>query len=336
MATTTHTGVAIAQTFRVARAMKTSRVGVFFTALDTTGDVTFLLCDTLNGKPNQRAVLSKVTVAGADLKSGGQETAATLPPASLEAGKLYGLILIAAGGHRLATAPTGYTEGTLFYGQDQDWVSPLIGKDLKIKLYADKFTQTRTEVTLQTISLAGGIDSVEMEFDVDEPDGTEVYLEGLISGVWKSLKDPESLASRPDTIGLRMVFLGTSDLQASVKTGNGLIRARRALLTLQHRSIARTLLTPKQNFVVDVWLDNYDPTDDGQDLSISLKHGTGFATTSTGTAGQVLEDTAGTKRARFAFNAAAPISTYKVDIAGARDADTPPYLILEATSVAVS
>lgn len=133
-----------------------------------------------------------------------------------------------------------------------------------------------------------------------------------------------------------MVFLGTSDLQPSVKLGNGLVNVRRAGLTLSHLSTARTLLAAKQNYVVDLWLDNYDPTDPDQDLAVSLKHGVSFATTTTGTAGQILDDTGGTKRARFAFDAGAAISTYKIEITGARTADTPPYLVLERTDVAVS
>lgn len=336
MATVTHTGVAIAQTFRVARAMKISRIGFFLTQIDTSGDVTVLLCETKNAKPDQSNVISKVTIPYADLKTGGLETTATLPPGSFEAGKLYGFILITTGNHRIQTAPTGFTEGTLFYGQDQDWVSPTTGRDLKIKLYADKFTRTRTEVSFGTITLAGGIDSLEYQIDVDEPEGTEFYLEGRIAGVWRDLKDPNALASKPDTIELRGIFIGTSSLQAAIKLGNNVIRVRRAGTTLHHLSTQRTLPAAKQNFVIDLWLDNYDPTDPGQDLDVSLKHGVGFGTTTVGSAGQVLDDTAGTKRARFAFAVGSNISNYKIDIAGARDADVPPYLILERVDVAVS
>ncbi|MCO5153384.1 MULTISPECIES: hypothetical protein [unclassified Shinella] len=336
MPTVTHTGVAIAQTFRTARAMKISRVGFFLTQLDTSGDVTVLLCETKNAKPDQSRIISKVTVPYADLKTGGLETTANLPPGSFEAGKLYGFILITTGNHRIQTAPVGYTEGTLFYGQDQDWVSPTAGRDLKIKLYADKFTRTRTEVSFGTITLAGGIDSIDYNIPVDEPDGTAFYLEGRIAGVWRDLKEPDVLASRPDTIELRGVFIGTSSLQAAIKLGNGVITARRAGLTLHHLSTARTLAVGKQNFVVDLWLDNYDQTDPGQDLDITLKHGVGYGTSTVGTAGQVSEDTADTKRARFAFAVGSNITSYKIDIAGARDADVPPYLILERVDVAVS
>ncbi|WP_439616669.1 hypothetical protein [Shinella sp.] len=336
MATVTHTGVAIAQTFRTARAMKISRVGFFLTQLDTSGDVTILLCETNNAKPDQRKVISKVTVPYADLKTGGLETTANLPPGSFEAGKLYSFILITGGNHRIQTAPVGFTEGTLFYGQDQDWVSPTTGRDLKIKLYADKFTRTRTEVSMGTITLAGGIDALEYDIQADEPDGTGFYLEGRIAGVWRDLKEPDVLASRPDTIELRGVFIGTSSLQAAIKLGNNVITVRRAGLALHHLSTARTLGSAKQNFIVDLWLDNYDPTDPDQDLEVKLKHGGSFASTTTGTAGQVLDDTAGTKRARFAFAVGSNISTYKIDITGARTEDVPPYLVLERVDVAVS
>lgn len=336
MSTVTHTGVAIAQTFRTARAMKISRVGFFLTQLDTSGDVTVLLTETLNGKPDQSRVLTKVTINYADLKTGGIETPANLPPASFEAGKLYGFILITTGNHRIQTAPVGYTEGTLFYGQDQDWVSPTTGRDLKIKLYADKFTRTRTEVAFGTITLAGGIDALEYNIDSDIPDGTAFYLEGRIAGVWRDLKEPDVLASKPDTIELRGVFIGTSSLQAAIKLGNNVITVRRAGTTLHHLSTARTLLAGKQDFIVDLWLDNYDPDDDGQELVVKLKHGVSFGSSTTGSAGQVLEDTAGTKRARFSFDVGSEITTYKIDISGERDADVPPYLILERVDVAVS
>lgn len=336
MSTVTHTGVAIAQTFRVARAMKISRVGFFLTQLDTSGDVTVLLTETLNAKPDQSKVLSKVTIAYADLKTGGTETPASLPPASFEAGKLYGFILITTGNHRIQTAPVGFTEGTLFYGQDQDWISPVTGRDLKIKLYADKFTRTRTEVSFGTITLAGGIDALEYDIETDEPEGTDFYLEGRISGVWRDLKDPDSLASKPDTIELRGVFIGTSSLQASIKLGNDVITVRRAGTTLHHLSTERTLSAGKQNFVVDLWVDNYDETDAGQELDVTLKHGVGFGTSTVGTAGSVSADSGDTKRARFAFAVGSNITNYKIDIAGARDADVPPYLILERVDVAVS
>jgi hypothetical protein len=336
VAPVTHNGVAIAQTFRVARGLKASKLGFFLTQIDSSGDVTVLLCRTHNGKPDQNAVLSKVTVAYADLKSAGQETVANIIPAALEAGTLYSMILVTTGNHRVQTGAPGYTEGQFFSGQDNDWISTDASRDVKIKVYADKFERTRTEVSLQTITLSGGITSIATVVDIDEPDGTEAYLEGKIAGVWKSLKEPDALASAPDTIELRLVLLGTSDLQPSVKLGNNLITVRRAGTTLDHLSTARTLLSGKQNFVVDLWLDNYDPEDADQDLVVRLMHGASFATATTGTAGQVDEDSMGTKRARFAFNVGAPITTYKIAIDGERGAAVPPYNIIERVDVAVS
>lgn len=336
----THTGVQISQTVLAPRSFNCSQIGFFCEQLDTSGDVTVLLCETKDGKPNLAATLAKVTVAYADLKSGGLEATATIKPALVEAGKLYAIVLITQGGHKIVIAGAGYTEGQFYYGQDGDWVTTDATKDLKLKLYANKFNRTRTEVALGTVTLAGGIDSFAWNASVLIPDGTDFFIEAKVAGIWHSLDDFGFLDNRPDTLELRAVFLGTSDLQPSVELGADKITLRRMEDTLDHLSIVRTLASAKQDFVVDLILYNYDEDSPAQDLTVTLKSGGGYATSTAATSATVVQDTLYTKRVRFTFHTAAAVSSYKIAIHGERDIDldseVPPFTVIERIDAAIN
>ncbi|PZP64495.1 MAG: hypothetical protein DI604_26880 [Delftia acidovorans] len=336
----THTGVQISQTVLAPRSFNCSQIGFFIEQLDASGDVTVILCETKDGKPNLAAALAKVTVAYADLKSGGLETVATIKPALVEAGKLYGIVLITQGGHKIIMGGAGYTEGQFYYGQDGDWVTTDATRDLKLKLYANKFNRTRTEVALGTVTLAGGIDSFAWKASVLIPDGTDFFVEAKVAGVWHALDDFGFLDNRPDTLELRGVFLGTSDLQPSVELGADKITLRRMEDTLDHLSTVRTLAAAKQNFVVDLILHNYDEDSAAQDLEVTLKSGAGYATSTTASSVTVVPDTLYTKRVRFTFHTASAVTSYKIAIHGERDtdldADVPPFTVTERIDAAIT
>ncbi|GHA13333.1 hypothetical protein GCM10007989_04910 [Devosia pacifica] len=332
---TTHTGAQLSQTVLAPRTFVMSQLGFFLAELDASGDVTVLVTKTKDGKPDLDAVINRVTVARANLIGGG-ETVAAIQPTLLEAGQLYAFVFITQGGHKITVAEAGSTEGQFYYGQDGAWVSTDATRDVKLKLYANKFDRTRTEVALGTVTLAGGISDISWGTDVIEPEGTQIYLEARKAGHWYTLYDHGFLDDEPDTLELRAVFVGTSDLQPSLKLGADLITLHRVGDTIEHLSTARILAAGKQNFVVDLHLTNYSPDDPDQDLTVTLKRGAGYATTTTASAEVVEDDILGTKRVRFSFNTGTPITSYKIAISGSRQAPAFPFLVLERVDVAIS
>jgi hypothetical protein len=336
--TVNHTGAMIAQTFMAPRDFNLSQVGFFLTSLDTSGDVTVIITETKNGKPDIDNVLAKVTVTYADLKSNAQETLSALSNCSLKGGNLYAAILLTQGGHRVATAAPGYTEGMCYYGNDDTWVVTDASRDLKLRFYAQKHTRTRTEVTLGTVVLAGGVTDMTIATEILQPEGTEAIFEVRKnnSGNWIALNTPGLFSDQPDTLELRVVFLGTSDLQPSIKLGNDRVRLMRLGTTLSHLSVVRTLASSKRYFRIDLWVSNHDPDDADQTLTVKLKHGGGYSSETTASAVVDRDDEQQTKIVSFIFDTTTPVTTYKIEITGSRANGAPPYVVLERTDIAAN
>lgn len=343
MPITTHTGVSVAQTVLVARPFLLNAVGFFITQKAASGDVTVLATKTVGGKPDMNAVLSRVTVAHADLKSG-IETIATLPQTLVDGGNLYAIVFITGGGHKMALAGAGYTEGQFYYGQtvspgQVDWVSTDPNNDIKLNLYTPKFTRTRTEVNLTTVVKAGGIDNLEIRTEQLTPKGTELFFEvrhSGTSGQWRPVSQPDILRTEPDTLELRAVFLGTSDLQPSLRLGAGKVRLRKIGSAILHKSIVRTLGASKTEFQVDLLLSNYDPDDTDQVLAVKMRTGVGYTTVTNPTSSTVTELTGGVIRKSFKFTLGSAATTFVLEISGSRANDSLPYLVTQSAYVAIS
>lgn len=258
--TQTYTGMTLAQTLLSPRLMWLTQIGLHFTDLDASGDVTVIVtgCDS-SGHPNRLDVKSQTTVAHADLKRG-EETLVTLEPALVEAGEKLAVMLVTQGSHKHAIS-TGVDafQGEILYGDSTGWHDASDGNSAVISVYSAQFPRTRSEIRLLDVNLGGGISDLRVETETFAPQGTKVSFEYQIGGVWYPMAAGAQLvANLPSTVPVRMVLSGTTTMQPAVQSGPDRIEGSVAGTSLVHYSAARSLAAPSSNVAVEVVADLFD------------------------------------------------------------------------------
>lgn len=331
--TSSFNGAIIAQSVLVANAMWLTRLGLYFTQIGAVGDVTVAICETDGGKPDLLKTLARVSVPQASLKKYPLETAIEIAPVQLEAGKRYAIALITQGEHRAAVVSGNhYTQGTLFYGSDGDYFTGDLTKDLMFTLYGAQFRQPRTEVMLQSVSLAGGISDLQIAARTVEPPGTELRFELQVGGRWYEYGDEVfRLAERPDIVPLRAVLLGTSDAAPALQLEPEVLSATRAAHQLTHVSSVRQLAVASNHIQVQLAVAQYELAH--HSLACVL---TNAGNTYTPVATVIKDEPDGqAKRFTFTFAPSPGIDTYQIKITGSSAAGAAPFVVVERTDVAI-
>lgn len=323
--TTAFTGALLAQTVLVSNAMWLTRVGLNFTSVAATGDVTVVVTETNGGKPDLAQTLTMVTIPQANLKSYPEETEVEVPPVFMQPGKRYALVVISQGDHRLALVNGGpNTQGKLFYGQDSGYSTYNGNYDLLFTLFGAQFASTRTEVMLQALSLAGGINDIKIVAPHVTPKGCEFHYEiqPTGSGAWYRLGDASMvLNTSPNLVNLRAVFTGTSDLAAAVKLTNSAVTVSRPTTTATWWSTERTVASTT-SIVLSALVSAWDAVNHTLTPKIVIS-GTEYSASVTTS---VDED--GAKRFKYSFTVPAT-TAYRIKLASTRAAGSNPFAVVE-------
>jgi len=329
-ATETLNGSMIAQTFLVANAMWLTSVGLNFSAIAAAGDVHVAICETAYGKPDPSKTLARVTLAHKDMRPRGIETRVPIGPVNLEAGKRYALVLVTPGAHRHAiVAGARFTQGTLFYGTDGDYVQGDLSRDLMVTFYAADFSKGRVEVSLNSASLAGGITDLALSAQQVVPDGTELAFEIQVGGLWRPLGDGlDYLTVKPDILPLRAVFLGTSDMMPALVLSPDGLTASRPAQNFVHLSSEREMPQPSSRVEVRLLVGEFDEANH----SLTCKLHIDDTALEAASVSQRIED--GAIRFIYTFEPGTPVERYAIEISGQRAATSSPFLVLERTDVA--
>jgi len=243
----TTTGARIAQTFFCSQSGWYTSVDLGFTAPATTGGaaVHIKICELTDaGTPDLDSVLANTTVAAADLQTWPDWTHVPLGPVFLRKGQRYAVVIVSTGNHFLGTALTGdYTQGTLLASTDGTTWDADLGADLVMQLNAAKFRALRRVIELEDITLASGITQLSWAFTGVEPSGTDIILQGRVGGVWRTIGtvDDTILTTAPTQVQLRMVLLGTRDVQPGIDLTKSRVWATHPRVSSVHVSSPRTL-----------------------------------------------------------------------------------------------
>lgn len=343
--TTQVTGVMIAQTFIAPSLMWATKIGLYFTSIDTAGDVTVLITKVLNGRPLVEEVVARSVVTRNNLVSNPGATLFSFEPALLNSGERYAVAIVTSGNHRVAAAKQGEsgTEGTLFTGSTTGFLEGNLNKDIFFELYGARFDSVTTNLELTPLSLAGGIDSVLVQNELAQPAGTKLTYEALINGVWRDLmsegSDLDSVL--PSTLRIRVRMSGTYDIAPGFYLKPDAIRASRAATNLVHFSVVRTLPQTSQDFQVTIFTQRFVAAN--HTLTVELID-EGTSATYSPDETQVIDergDQAEGKRHILTFNTGADILNYRLKISAQRgnpaaDAAIAPFSILESVVVALS
>ncbi len=333
--TTTYNGILTAETFRAPRAMWFTGVNLKLTSLDTSGDVHVLITETELGQPVLARTLSRVSVSHGDLKKAPAKTAAMMNPVLLESGKLYAIVIITQGNHRIATVhPDNWRDGTWFAGTDGEYFVGDLTKDIYLEVLAAEFRKPRNEIVLQTADLAGGINDIAIETEQIVPSGTEISWEINIAGTWRPIRDIASLPGGTNTAPMRAVLIGSKDLMPAFYTGANRVTLSRPALALSEQSAAITLASAASDirleYVVHKWNAN-DAT-----LTPTIREGANVHTPDVSEPAVADDPRGDSMRLGFVFNLGSPISSFRIRTDVTRAASIAPPVVLERRYVALS
>ncbi len=211
------------QSFLVAQPMQLTSLDLSFARVGADGDVhIFIVETTTGGMPRFDAVLAQGKLNHADLVVGWNK--AVLPITLLESGKRYAFVTVTTGAHALhISASNKYTGGTQFLTTDGAFAQGSTETDICFRLNAARYRSPRTVIPMQALNLADGMTQIDMLFAGWVPGGCTLGWEIRPSGsnVWTELDDGDPatnpLVGLPASVELRMVMMGTADLQPMIQ-----------------------------------------------------------------------------------------------------------------------
>ncbi|MBA8798264.1 hypothetical protein FHW77_001970 [Agrobacterium sp. RC10-4-1] len=211
------------QSFLVAQPMQLTSLDLSFARVGADGDVhVFIVETTPNGMPRFDAVLAQGKLDHANLIVGWNK--AVLPITLLESGKRYAFVTVTTGAHALhVSAANKYTGGTQFLTTDGAFAQGSMETDICFRLNAARYRSPRTVIPMQALNLADGMTQIDMLFAGWVPGGCALGWEIRPSGstVWTELDDGDPatnpLVGLPASVELRMVMMGTADLQPMIQ-----------------------------------------------------------------------------------------------------------------------
>lgn len=301
------------------------------TQIAAQGDITMLLCETDNGKPDLEKVIASVTVAAADLNKYPNKTRFGVPPVYLERGKRYARVFLTQGQHRMAVADRNtYLEGTFFVGTDGAYLVGDLEKDILFEDIFARFVSSRTEIEFTTLSLGGGITDIDLLAGMLVPDGTTLAFELQPEGqaVWKSLGDVDTnsiLYNKPALVRMRAVFLGTTDDQPMIKLVGSRLRATRSKDSFVSVSNVINLPAASTAITVTSYLENFEEAKHDCVISIIDENDNEIAAS-------VVEDSAADKgiRRKATFALGAATNSFKMKHVGGAVSDRELYHLNES------
>lgn len=252
----------VGQTFLNSQLMIATGLGLTFTRVGGSGDVTLTLCQTdRSGAPLVEVGLEKATRVHASLALGHQVFG--LRPALMPTGR-FGFFTSTMGNHALADVQNNkFAEGSMFRFTDGIWAVPDGLRDLAFTVYGARFESTRTIVPLRSITLENGMTEIQVRHKGFVPPGTSLSFElRQPNGPWLDFRsnDGSPFAGRPVQLEMRAVFLGTTSLQPGiVLDADAVVIARRPSTTMVAVTKLHQLGASFTNIVAQVRIDGFDP-----------------------------------------------------------------------------
>ncbi|MDR3089528.1 MAG: hypothetical protein LBU39_06900 [Desulfobulbaceae bacterium] len=320
--TQTIAGSMVAQTFLAHQSGWLCGIDLYFDAKTAEGDIWMAICETELGQPDTSRSLSNVMVAAQNVKIRPTPTPFTLAqPVFLEAGRLYAIVLLTQGGHKIAlTEGTNYTQGTLFTSTDGAYHQGDLTKDFMMRLRFARFLNPRTVVELQSLNLDGGIADLDFSAISVEPANTELAFEFRKEGdsAWYPMQagGGGSLVGKPPLVHLRAVFKGDEYVMPSFDLPGSTFRAARPAASFRHISTARTLPSPTTTVTVTLRLENWNADKHTCEVKLRQAEGTGLTVAATTSEQDVPGAPLPTVMKKWSFALAQAVTAYRIQVEG--------------------
>ena len=253
------------QTFLVAQPLQATSIDLSFSRVGVDGDVHLFLVETTKaGTPRWDAVLAQSTIARNNLVVGWNRF--SLPITLLESGRRYAFVTVTTGAHAVHVS-TGnkYGGGSRFFTTDGAFAQGSTTEDFCFRVNGASYAAARTVVPMAPLTLADGMTQIDMLFPGWVPGGCQIGWEirPIGSATWTELDDgnPETnpLIGLPPSVELRMVLLGTSDLQPMIQLDEKAVsRVARNRSTMVAVSVAADFGISSDSIVTQYTVDSFD------------------------------------------------------------------------------
>ncbi|KRA05371.1 hypothetical protein ASD74_02425 [Rhizobium sp. Root564] len=216
-------GSIYAQTFLVAQPMQMTSLDLSFARVGNDGDVHVLITETTPaGTPKFDSVLARGTLKHSDMVVGWNKIA--LPITLLESGRRYAFVTVTTGAHSVhISGANKFTGGSQFVCTDGAFAQGSTEIDFCFRVNAARFRSPRTVIPMHALTLQNGMTEIDMLFAGWVPPGCALVFEIRPAGhtVWTELDDGDPAANPlvglPASVELRMVMMGTVDLQPMIQ-----------------------------------------------------------------------------------------------------------------------
>lgn len=224
--TSSGSGSHVAMVFTNAQDGWLTQLGLHFSRLAASGDVSVFLTELTGGNPDTNLVLARVDVPFANLQvgapSGGAglpvavETKIQIPPTFLAKGRRYAVIVVTAADHYIFCSDD---EMSGAQGDVVQWVTnawgPPTGLQFKMNLYYAAFATSNLVLQLTPLQLSGGISAIDILAEGIIPAATQLNFAAQVGGIYTPFGingvGPD-FSSLPALVPLNANFIGTSDL----------------------------------------------------------------------------------------------------------------------------
>lgn len=282
------------------------------------GDIQIAFCETdAAGLPLLDSVLETQTLAAADIKQAVPSNWNLQPnyvpfSASVKKGKTYAFVLTTSGAHFVQyNRRTRGSTGAFYYLYEGQWVKDAENRELAHSITFTQYENAVTEVQLEPLALAGGIDTIDINADMWVPDGTNVEFRIKdADGLWKTIgEDPTALATKPALVQFKAILRGTKDVAPMVGLGS------KSSVTLTRPGTARVGVTKAistastSKIVVRDRHANWNGTYNTE--TVTLLVGAGYSTVETADSTTTIIDGNDVIFERT-FNLAAPRTSFKI------------------------
>lgn len=216
-------GSIYAQTFLVAQPMQMTSIDLAFARVGIDGDVhVFVVETTPAGTPQFDAVLAQGILSHGSLTVGWNKC--LMPITLLESGKRYAIMTVTTGAHAVyVSSANKYTGGSQFVTTDGAFAQGSTETDICFRVNGARYRSPRTVIPMQALTLADGMTQIDLLFPGWVPGGCQLAWEIRPAGTdtWTELDDGDPttnpLVGLPASVELRMVMLGTADLQPMIQ-----------------------------------------------------------------------------------------------------------------------
>jgi len=244
------------------------------------GNLTFGVCGTYRGEPDFDTVLSMTTLAPPQVKltnaAGPDDPMTSVEPFFLKGGRFYTYFTStpAAYIHAVADEVNPHS-GTYFYGLNGGTWFAQPGVHLIFSLRQCVFGSTVVEAEMQPLSLAGGIQGLDILAEQIIPEGGDVVWSVFVDNAWKPFDEysPNPLtAPYPQVARLKASFVGSNAVMPGIRLPGSTVLATRLALAGKHFTTPLTLPTPVNHVTKTVRLfPGWDPAH--HTCTLSLKRG---------------------------------------------------------------